>query len=258
MLALERWASVHGPQQQQKQHAGFKSSLLYCEAQLRKLEHLCDVLRPPNPAVTALSFDLFKTTCNALPAPIQQACEGLLRLLDSAVYSSEPLSNVDMHQLRKVVPTCSDRVPHFILAKWQQTQLEETEQKVVELKAEVKAHMERRQKILDFLVRLQREERLVLQQWLFRFWQMTYQYRRSRIARIMASLTKQPEDILSPFVHWRLFVSQVRYERAVQECQKVDIDAANMANQITEVEIENETQQRNLHDALASNAALKD
>lgn len=43
-------------------------------------------------------------------------------------------------------------------------------------------HLARRKSVLDFIIRLQGQERLVLQQWLFNFWVFTYRERKAGVS----------------------------------------------------------------------------
>lgn len=106
--------------------------------------------------------------------------------------------------------------------------------------------MAHRRSVLEFIARLQQDERLVLQRWLFRFWVMTFNHRRFQISKVATSLLTTPQDIVTPFLSWRLWVSELRLERAKAECDTKDKEASAMANRITEVEIENEDYQRQL------------
>ncbi|CAE8640050.1 unnamed protein product, partial [Polarella glacialis] len=89
-------------------------------------------------------------------------------------------------------------------------------------------------------------ERVVLQQWLFQFWVITYRERQARIEKMAHAILAPTQDIISPFISWRLFVSEQRLAKAKERCSEVDQQASVMANRITQVEIENEEQQGKL------------
>ena len=122
----------------------------------------------------------------------------------------------------------------------------------------VDLHLARRKSVLDFIVRLQGQERLILQQWLFNFWVFTYRERKARMEKMSTSVLAVPDDLVTPFLSWRLYVSQQRLVRARAKCAEVDKEASQLANKITEVEVENQEQQRLLEESLAAGAELKE
>ena len=66
------------------------------------------------------------------------------------------------------------------------------------------------------------------------------------------------DDMVTPFLSWRLYVAQQRLVRAKEKCSEVDRQASVLANKITEVEMENQEQQRILEESLAAGAELKE
>ncbi len=66
------------------------------------------------------------------------------------------------------------------------------------------------------------------------------------------------DDMVTPFLSWRLYVAQQRLVRAKEKCSEVDRQASILANKITEVEMENQEQQRILEESLAAGAELKE
>ena len=120
-------------------------------------------------------------------------------------------------------------------------------------------HLAKRKSVLDFIGRLQSQERVILQQWLFNFWVFSYRERKSRMEKMSQSVfATSIDDVITPFLSWRLYVAQQRLVRAREKCSEADQKASILANKITEVEEENQEQQRILEESLAEGAELKE
>ena len=206
---------------------------------------------------------------DTLPGPIQKVAASILRQVETSIYSDEPTSAAERSQLAEVLgggpggcrpgrEDLSERQPWFAVVRRQQVALERMEQHVAEMQEVVDTHLARRKSVLDFIVRLQGQERLILQQWLFNFWVFTYRERRARMEKMSSSVLAVPDDLVTPFLSWRLYVSQQRLVRARSKCTEVDKEASQLANKITEVEVENQEQQRLLEESLAAGAELKE
>ena len=76
--------------------------------------------------------------------------------------------------------------------------------------------------------------------------------------KMSTSVLAVPDDLVTPLLSWRLYVSQQRLVRARAKCAEVDKEASQLANKITEVEVENQEQQRLLEESLAAGAELKE
>ena len=119
-------------------------------------------------------------------------------------------------------------------------------------------HLARRQSVLDFIVRLQVQERRILQQWLFKFWVFSFRAHRFRMEKISQSVSAISDDIVAPFLSWRLYASQQRLQKAREKCSEVDHKASILTGQISEVEAENQEHRRILEDSMAAAAQLKE
>eukprot|EP00438_Fugacium_kawagutii_P012358 Skav200004 [mRNA] locus=scaffold4475:43214:44250:+ [translate_table: standard] len=201
-----------------------------------------------------------------LPSPVQKIAAEVLQHLEGAIYSneeSERLPSAETEQLAEVLgrrpgrADLSELQPWFAVVRRQQATLERMEQHVSEMQGVVDFHLARRKSVLDFIVRLQGQERLILQQWLFNFWVFSYRERKSRMEKMSQSVLATPDDMVTPFLSWRLYVAQQRLVRAKEKCSEVDRQASVLANKITEVEMENQEQQRILEESLAAGAELK-
>eukprot|EP00928_Gymnodinium_smaydae_P039702 TRINITY_DN27059_c0_g1_i1.p1 TRINITY_DN27059_c0_g1~~TRINITY_DN27059_c0_g1_i1.p1 ORF type:complete len:1218 (-),score=337.57 TRINITY_DN27059_c0_g1_i1:5-3658(-) len=257
MLALEEWlASANGAFPAKA--SSFESRLLYCEARLQHLDRLAAKLPRPSPVLTAAVMRLMYEAFETLPAALSGPCMELASYIERSVYSEERLGEAEMSQMRKVVDNPVDRVPHFSVAMRQQVQLERTERKAHAMQRVVEGHFARREKVLNFIIRLQGEERYVLRSWLFKFWAFSFKKRRQRMEAMANLVLSTPQDVVTPFVSWRLFVSERHVERARVECHKDDMEASDVANQIAEIEIENERQLERLEEALAQSTIMKE
>jgi len=266
LLALEDWHKTHSgiPEEQ----GGFESKLLACEARFRKIERLTARLDLPDTAVTAVVVDLLRDVVETLPAPIQKIAAEVLQHVESAIYSNadnERLPAAEQAQLAEVLgrvrpgrADLSELQPWFQVVRRQQATLERMEQHVSEMQGVVDFHLARRKSVLDFIVRLQGQERFILQQWLFNFWVFSYRERKSRMEKMSQSVLATGDDMVTPFLSWRLYVAQQRLVRAKEKCSEVDRQASVLANKITEVEMENQEQQRILEESLAAGAELKE
>ncbi|CAE7628729.1 FIM3 [Symbiodinium necroappetens] len=267
LLALEDWHKTHSglPEEQQ----GYESKLLACEARFRKIERLSARLNLPNSVVTAVAADLLRDVVDTLPGPIQKMAGSILRQVEKSIYSDEPTSPAERQQLAEVLgggpgggrpgrEDLSERQPWFAVVRRQQVALERMEEHVADMQEVVDLHLARRKSVLDFIVRLQGQERLILQQWLFNFWVFTYRERKARMEKMSTSVLAVPDDLVTPFLSWRLYLSQQRLVRARAKCAEVDKEASQLANKITEVEVENHEQQRLLEESLAAGAELKE
>ena len=76
--------------------------------------------------------------------------------------------------------------------------------------------------------------------------------------KMSQSVLATGDDMVTPFLSWRLYVAQQRLVRAKEKCSEVDRQASILANKITEVEMENQEQQRILEESLAAGAELKE
>ncbi|CAJ1339367.1 unnamed protein product [Effrenium voratum] len=263
LLALEDWHKTHSglPEEQRS----FESRLLACEARFRKIERLSARLAMPNTAVTAVVVDLLRDVVDTLPPEVRRVALGVLQHLEAAIYSGESTSQGEQEQLGEVLGASrpqredlSRRQPWFAVVRRQQAALERMEQHVGEMQGVVDLHLQRRQSVLDFIVRLQGQERVILQQWLFNFWVFTYRERKARLEKMANSVLSIPEDLVTPFLSWRLYVAHQRLIKAKEKCAEVDKQASILANKITEVELENQEQQNLLEESLAAGAELKE
>eukprot|EP00434_Breviolum_minutum_P044798 symbB.v1.2.040056.t1/scaffold6960.1/size14222/1 len=265
LLALEDWHKTHSGIPEER---GFESKLLACEARFRKIERLTARLDLPDTAVTAVVVDLLRDVVETLPAPIQKIAAEVLQHVENAIYSNadnERLPAAEQAQLAEVLgrvrpgrADLSELQPWFQVVRRQQATLERMEQHVSEMQGVVDFHLARRKSVLDFIVRLQGQERFILQQWLFNFWVFSYRERKSRMEKMSQSVLATGDDMVTPFLSWRLYVAQQRLVRAKEKCSEVDRQASVLANKITEVEMENQEQQRILEESLAAGAELKE
>lgn len=272
LLALEDWHKTHSGLPEE--HGGFESRLLACEARFRKIERLTARVELPDTAVTAVVVDLLREVVDTLPVPIRQIASDILQHVECAIYSGndgndghvERLPKAEKEQLAEVLGPrrpgrgdLSELQPWFAVVRRQQATLERMEQHVAEMQGVVDFHLGRRKSVLDFIVRLQGQERFILQQWLFNFWVFSYRERKARMEKMSQSvLATGSEDMVTPFLSWRLYVAQQRLVRAKEKCSEVDRQASVLANKITEVEMENQEQQRILEESLAAGAELKE
>eukprot|EP00929_Paragymnodinium_shiwhaense_P074173 TRINITY_DN37937_c0_g1_i1.p1 TRINITY_DN37937_c0_g1~~TRINITY_DN37937_c0_g1_i1.p1 ORF type:complete len:1143 (-),score=322.28 TRINITY_DN37937_c0_g1_i1:53-3481(-) len=263
-LAVEEWSKAASDSTRgngkgsnhQKRVESYESPLLYCEAQLRRLDRLSAKLRLPSPVLTASVYDLLTQALETLPIALQQPCRELLKFVEDAIYSGEEATAEDLRQIREVVPKPVKKLAHFQAARRQQLLLEQAKQTTLEMQEVVDAHLARRRQVVQFVMHLQAEERRLLQGWLFRYWVTTFQMRKVRMARSAGVVLISTADVTGPFVSWRLYVSMMRLERAKADCAKVDKAASDVANQITEVEMEKEAQQQRLQDCLQASSGL--
>jgi len=135
--------------------------------------------------------------------------------------------------------------------------LERLEDRCQVLQRLVDDQLEQRRSVLEFIGRLQGDERLALQGWLFHYWVLTCTHRKSRMKQLAGAVLNIPSDVVTPFLTWRIFVARCRLDKAKQRCEVTDTQASRVANRITEVEIENAEQQRKLQKSLDASALLK-
>jgi len=265
MTAFDEWRhgqdGEHAVPDQIDQHGGrvaYESQLLYCAGQLSRLDRLSSQLRQPHPVTTAIVCDLFHHAASTLPTMMRQLLGSLAEHVETAIYSEEKMSSADAQQFSEVVGRKIDRVPYFLVAQRQRGALEQYENQMAEMKRVVEEHLKRRKHVLEFVVRTQEEERIVLQKWLFTFWAITFGIRKNRMERMAnVMLSSSCEDILTPFMTWHLYVCKNRLQAARTESEDVDREAREIANRITAVEIENEQQQKKLEESLKQNSEMK-
>lgn len=255
MMVLEEWSTAHNeiPGQQ----GAYDSQLLYCEAQLKKLERMTKKLKNPSPVVTAAVCDLLHKTLYTLPPLLQNVCGRLMGHIEHAIYSEETAEKTEAAHIAPALQSWLRKVPHYVVVRRQQAMLDRLEKKSTETQELVDKHLLRRRNVVELLARMQYEERHILQQWLFKYWAATYKEQKSRIEKMAQVMLTIPHDIVTPFVSWRLYVSQRRLDKARAECDAVDIEASSVANRITEVEMENDEQRKRLHESLKIASELK-
>jgi len=144
------------------------------------------------------------------------------------------------------------------IAQQQQMILEQTESHVSSMKCQVDDHLVKRRNVITFIDNLQIDERYILQQWLFQFWVITFRLRQEKIQAAAHELLDLRSDEVAPtFMAWRIFVSRVRLEKCRIDCAKVDVEASDVANRITEVETECEEQLKQLQERMEESSVLK-
>lgn len=179
--------------------------------------------------------------------------------VESALYSEERASgSAEQQQLAAILGREEQRVPYFIIVRKQQAELERTEQRMIETQRLVQLHLQRRKGVVEYITRLQKEENFLLQRWLLKLWYLTYKERKSRMEKLAGVMLSSNEDLVTPFITWRLFVSIKQVERTKTKCEEVDKEASGLANQITEVELYNESQQKKLLACQEASSELKD
>lgn len=252
LLAVENWH-----EHPTKDGGPYESTLLECESRLRRLNRLSKKLKPPNACITAVVCDLLLSTMSTLPLVLRNICEGLMKYILDSVYSQTQLDHTDLAQLKELVSERMERAPWFAVARKYQDQLEVYEDKVFAMQRLVDEHLRRRKSVLAFIIRLQKEERLELQKWLFVYWRLVSSNKRERIDKLTKILQAAPSSPCAFFLLWKLFITQNRLALAKNSCGVINVEANNITSRITAIELANEDSQKELAKSLEIAAALK-